>query len=570
MEGIAASPGLAFGKAYIYKKEDLEISEEDITEDEIEKEIERLENAIKLAEEQLEDIKKNISEKMGEDEAEVISAHQMILDDPELIPQIKEDIKKELMNAEAAVNDKMNEYASMFAEMEDEYMRAREEDIKDVKDRIIRILQGREITDHSWQEDVVIVAEELTPSDTASMDTDNVLAFVTSGGSRTSHSAIMARSLEVPAVVGLGDEINKIKQNDKVIVNGLEGEVLVNPDEDEITFYKKEKKREKKLKENMKKFKSRKAKTKEGQEIEVAGNIGSPKEVEAILEAGGEGIGLFRTEFLYMEREDLPGEEEQFKAYREVAKKMGDKPVVIRTLDIGGDKDLPYLDLPEELNPFLGFRAIRFCLGNEDLFKIQLKALLRASAHGNIKIMYPLISTLEEIKTANEILYEARQDLDAEGREYGNPEVGIMIEVPSAAINADNLAREVDFFSIGTNDLIQYTMAVDRTNTRIADLHSPYHPAVLRLIKETIEAGHKKNIWVGMCGEAAGDEMLLPFLLGAGLDEFSMSAVSITRIKYLLDKWTVEEAKKITNKTLEMDSINKVKNFLAEQREKKI
>ncbi len=564
IEGIAASPGIAIGPARKLKKKDVDFTERDISENETKEEIKSLESALEKAEEQLQEIKENIEKRAGKEEAEIISAHQMILQDPELIPKIKDTIKNDLVNAEAAVARRMDEYAKIFADMDDDYMKAREEDILDVRNRIIKILTGAEEIELNFSdlEDVILVAEELAPSDTAGLDTDKIKAFVTAGGSRTSHSAIMARSMGVPAVVGIGEKIEEIETGMKIIVDGRDGNLKVAPEEEVIDYYRSEKKKEAELKDRLEKYKNKKAETKDEVELEVAGNIGNPEEASAVLEEGGEGIGLFRTEFLYMEREDLPDEEEQYQAYRKAAEKMNGRPVVIRTLDIGGDKNLPYLDLPDELNPFLGFRAIRFCLEEENIFKTQLKALLRAAAHGDVRIMYPLISTIEEIRAANEILSRARKELEEDEVDFGNPQVGIMVEVPAAAVNASALAKEVDFFSIGTNDLIQYTMAVDRMNSQIADLHNPYHPAVLSLIKQTIEAGHSEDIWVGMCGEAAGDELLFPFLLGAGLDEFSMSPVSITRIKYLMEKWSISEAEKVVDEVLSKASDLEVKNYL--------
>ncbi len=564
MRGVAASPGIAIGKSVLKMEEALKADEREISPDEVDGELERLREGLEKAVEELKELQEETEKKLGKEEAEIFGAHQMLVQDPEMVKTIEEGIKKDKKNAEKALEEAVEQYASLMAGLEDEYMQAREADIRDVGSRILRILKGKSDEQAALPPDSVIIARDLTPSDTARLDKERVVAFLTADGSRTSHSAIMARSLGIPAVVGLGrDFLKDVDDGAKVIVDGNEGEVFLNPSEDKLKDYRGRLEEFEQEKKRLAQFKDVKAVTRDGEEIEVAGNIGNIFDVEPLLEQGGEGIGLFRTEFLYMDREDLPGEEEQFEAYKEVAQAMGDYPVIIRTLDIGGDKDLPYLELPQEMNPFLGYRAIRLCLDQPEIFKPQLRAILRASHYGNIKLMYPMIATLEEVKEANRLLTEIEKELEEEGIPFdGEMEKGIMIEVPGAVMIADALAGEVDFFSIGTNDLIQYTMAVDRGNERIAHLHSPYHPGVLKLIKETIEAGHRNDIWVGMCGEAAGDELLLPFLLGAGLDEFSMSAGSVLRIKELLGFWTKEEAKEITEKTLELGTAEEVEKFL--------
>jgi phosphotransferase system enzyme I (PtsI) len=468
------------------------------------------------------------------------------------------------LNAAAAVKEVIDEFAAMFAAMDDEYLRERGSDIKDVGMRVIKNLLGIEDISDKMEDDVIIVAEDLTPSDTAKLDTDKVLAFVTRDGSRTSHSAIMARSLGIPSVVGLGNELIEKAENEiTIIVDGNQGKVFFDPDQSTLDEYKVKLEEYKAEQERLLAFKDKKAQTKDGYQVEVAGNMGNLKDVDPILANGGEGVGLFRSEFLYMDRSDLPTEEEQFEVYKKATQKMGDKPLVIRTLDVGGDKELPYLDFPDEMNPFLGYRAIRVCLERDDIFKPQLRALLRAGVYGNIKIMFPMISSLDELLKAKAKIEEVKAELKEEGIEYNEEiDVGMMIEVPSAVMIADKLAKEVDFFSIGTNDLIQYTVAVDRMNEQIAEMHTPYHPSVLRLIKKTIDAGHAEDIWVGMCGEAAGEELLLPFLLGAGLNEFSMSAVSILKIKEVLTKWTVAEAEKESEKVLELGTAAEVKEYL--------
>lgn len=567
MQGIAASPGIAIGRVFLKAEDNIEFKEKTI--DNIEKELKRLSIALENAKIELKKLMEKTSEKLGQDEAEIFESHLMLVDDPELIEPIKEKIKDEKINVEAAIAQTINFFSQMFAELDDEYIKAREADIKDIGKRLIRILSGQGKSTTELEENTVVVAIDLSPSDTAQLDTAKVLGFVTQEGSRTSHTAIMARSLGIPAVVGVGKELfASIKQGrfvsgQTIIVDGNGGQVFINPDFE--TEYEYQQKREKyqQEQERLKKYKNKEALSKDGKKVEVCGNIGNIRDIESILEQGGQGIGLFRTEFLYMDRDTLPSEKEQFEVYRQVAKKMDGKPVVIRTLDIGGDKELPCLNLPKEMNPFLGYRAIRICLDQPDIFKTQLKAILAASNYGNIKIMYPMVSSVDEVKSANRILWECKKELAKEGKGYSQDlEVGIMVEVPAAVMEADIIAQEVDFFSIGTNDLIQYTIAVDRVNEKVAQMYTPYHPAVLKLIKKTIDSAHQAGIWVGMCGEAAADELLLPFLLGVGLDEFSMSAVSILRIKELLSKWTVEEAAEISKRVLKLQSAEKIKKFL--------
>ena len=564
LEGIAASPGIAIGKSLLKKEKEIKIDKKSIAEDQIEQEIEKLHNALTESKKSLEQLKEETAEKLGEEKAEIFAAHLMILDDPEVIPAFENKIKEDKLNAAAAVKEVIDEFAAMFAAMDDEYLRERGSDIKDVGMRVIKNLLGIEDIADKMEEEVIIIAEDLTPSDTAQLDTDKVLAFVTRDGSRTSHSAIMARSLGIPSVVGVGSElIEKAEKEMEIIVDGNSGKVYFNPDQATLDEYNEKLEEYKVEQERLKAFKDKKAETGDGHQVEVVGNMGNLKDIVPILDNGGEGVGLFRSEFLYMDRSELPTEEEQFEVYKEAAEKMGERPVIIRTLDVGGDKELPYLDFPEEMNPFLGYRAIRVCLERDDIFKPQLRALLRAGSYGNIKIMFPMIATLEELRAAKAKVEEVKAELKEEEVEYNeNIDIGMMIEVPAAVMIADQLAKEVDFFSIGTNDLIQYTVAVDRMNEQIAEMHTPYHPAVLRLVKKTIEAAHAEDIWVGMCGEAAGEELLLPFLLGAGLDEFSMSAVSILKIKEILTKWTMAEAEKESEKVLKLGTAAEVKEYL--------
>lgn len=532
--GIAASKGYAIGTVVVKEENELNIEERVI--ENVEAEKERFKKALEASKEQLLNIKEKAAKEMGADKAAVFESHAMLLEDPEFAGAVEMGIESNKINAEKALQDVVDMYAGIFAAMEDEYMRERGADVKDVGKRVLANLLGKISGDSDLMADnTVVVAHDLTPSDTAQLDKSKVVAFLTNIGGRTSHSAIMARTLEIPAVVGLQDITSSVKNGDTIIVDGIEGVGIVNPDVETIKKYEAKKEAFEKEREELKKLISVKTVTKAGKRVEVAGNIGKPEDVHQVLANGGDGVGLFRTEFLYMDRDDMPSEEEQFESYKYAVEKMEGRPVVIRTLDIGGDKKLPYLPLPEEMNPFLGYRAIRICLDRKDIFKTQLRALLRASAFGNLKIMFPMIGSLEEFLQAKEILKGCMEELKKEGKDFNeNLETGIMVEIPAAAVCADELAKYVDFFSIGTNDLIQYTLAADRMNEKISYLYNPMHPAVLRLIKMTIEAAHKEGKWCGMCGEMAGDEKAIATLVEYGLDEFSMSASSILKAKQLI------------------------------------
>ena len=533
-KGIAASKGYAIGKVVLKDAEGLTIAERVVGSTIEEKS--RLENAIECSIQQISVVRERTAKNIGEKEAVVFDSHLSFLADEEFSGAAIIKVETEGISAEKAISDIVNMYLDMMSEIDDEYMRERMADIKDVGNRILRNLAGK-IDDgfDNLPDNAIIVAHDLTPSDTAQLDKNKVAAFITDVGGRTSHSAIMARTLEIPAVVGLENITSTVKNGDMIIVDGVEGLVIINPDEASVKQYEQKKVMLEQEREKLKALINTKTVTKGGKEIIIAGNIGSPEDVDKVIENGGEGVGLFRTEFLYMDRCNLPSEEEQLTAYKKVAEKLKGKPVVIRTLDIGGDKKLEYLPLPKEENPFLGYRAIRLCLDRTDIFKTQLRAILRASAYGKIQVMFPMISSLEEFFKSKELLKLCMEELKTEGQSFDeNIETGIMIEIPSAAIMADEFAKHVDFFSIGTNDLIQYTLAADRMNESIAYLYNPMHPAVLRLIKMTIDAAHKEGKWCGMCGEMAGDENAIPTLLEYGLDEFSMSASSILSAKQIV------------------------------------
>ncbi|WP_156855264.1 phosphoenolpyruvate--protein phosphotransferase [Oceanobacillus sp. AG] len=562
LNGIAASPGIAIAKAYQLVTPDL--SFEKVTTENTEEEISRLEQALEISRTELEKIKEHTENKLGEDHAAIFSAHLLILNDPELINPMKEKIETDKVIAATAVEEVSTMFIDMFENMDNEYMRERAADIKDVTKRVMAHILGVTFPNPALiDEEVVIIAEDLTPSDTAQLNREFVQGFATDIGGRTSHSAIMARSLEIPAVVGTKNITESVSQNDLIIIDGLEGNVIVHPTDEELATYREKQEAYAKQREEWAKLKDEPTITKDGVQVELAANIGTPDDVAGALLNGAEGVGLYRTEFLYMGKSELPSEEEQFEAYKSVLEQMGDKPVVVRTLDIGGDKELDYMDLPKELNPFLGFRAIRFCLENENVFRPQLRALLRASAFGNLKIMFPMIATLEEFRRAKGILLDEKEKLAAEGIKVAeNIEVGIMVEIPSTAVTAAQFAKEVDFFSIGTNDLIQYTMAADRMNEQVSYLYQPYHPAILNLVNNVIEAAHKEGKWAGMCGEMAGDPIAVPILLGLGLDEFSMSATSILPARTQLSKLSKEQIASHKEELLAMGTTDEVVEFI--------
>ncbi|WP_431810420.1 phosphoenolpyruvate--protein phosphotransferase [Lysinibacillus capsici] len=558
LTGIAASDGIAIAKAYRFVQPDLTFAK--TTVHDIEAEQKRLAAALAKAEQELIVIGQQTLEKFSAEEAAIFEAHLLVVHDPELIGPINQKIADEAVNAEYALHEVTSMFVALFEGMDDEYMSARASDIKDVTNRILAHLLGVHIPNPSnINEQVIIVANDLTPSETAQLDRNYVLGFITDIGGRTSHSAIMARSLEIPAVVGAGVATTTIQDGDTIIVDGLTGQVLVNPSADVIADYQEKAQKYRVQQAEWSTLVNEQTVSKDGVHVELAANIGSPNDLEGVLRHGAEGIGLYRTEFLYMGRENLPSEEEQFTAYKTVLEGMKGKPVVIRTLDIGGDKHLPYLPLQEEMNPFLGHRAIRLCLDQQELFRTQLRALLRASVYGNLKIMFPMIATIQEFRAAKAILLEEKEKLIAGGIAVGSSiEVGMMVEIPSTAVMADTFAKEVDFFSIGTNDLIQYTMAADRMNEKVSYLYQPYNPAILRLIQMVIKAAHQEQKWVGMCGEMAGDEHAVPLLLGLGLDEFSMSATSILKTRALLKQLSVPEMQTLATEALQLATAEEV------------
>lgn len=551
VSGIAASDGIAFAKAYLLVEPDLSFDKKEVSDTQAE--VNRLNEAIDKAKEELSKIRAIAVDSLGEEEAQVFDAHIMVLSDPDLIDQTTNAIGTEKVNAEAAFQKTTENFITMFEAMEDNpYMQERAADIRDVRKRVMAHLLNVKLPNPATiNEEVIIIAEDLTPSDTAQLNKKYVKAFVTNIGGRTSHSAIMARSLEIPAIVGTKNITEIISEGDHLIVDGLEGDVFVNPSDEKVEEYTKKSDDFAAKKAEWERLKDEASVTKDGKHVELAANIGTPKDLTGVTENGGEGVGLYRTEFLYMDSSELPTEEQQYEAYKSVLEGMGNKPVVVRTMDIGGDKELPYLELPKEMNPFLGYRAIRVSLDQDDIFRTQLRALLRASVHGTLRIMFPMIATLPEFRDAKAILDEEKANLEHEGVEVSNDiQVGIMVEIPAAAVLADQFAKEVDFFSIGTNDLIQYTMAADRMNERVSYLYQPYSPSILRLIKNVIDAAHKEGKWAGMCGEMAGDQIAVPLLVGLGLDEFSMSATSILKTRSLLTELDSSEMAELAEKAV--------------------
>lgn len=551
LTGIAASDGIAVAKAYRLIEPDLSFKTIEVSD--VQAELDRLDVALAKSQAEIEGIRDVALENLGPKEAQVFEAHLLVLGDPELVDQIKTTIKGKSVNAEAGLKEVADMFIGLFESMTDNaYMQERAADIRDVTKRVLANLLGVELPSPATiKEEVIVVARDLTPSDTAQLNRDFVKGFITDIGGRTSHSAIMARSLEIPAIVGTGTITQEVENGDILIIDGLDGNVFVNPTPETIAEYETKAKAFADQKAEWEMLKGEASVTKDGKHFELAANIGTPKDLKGVHANGAEGVGLYRTEFLYMDSAEFPTEDEQFEAYKAVLEGMAGKPVVVRTMDIGGDKELPYLQLPHEMNPFLGYRAIRISLDQKDMFKTQLRALLRASVYGLLRIMFPMIATVQEFRSAKAVLDEVKAELISEGVAVSDDiQVGIMIEIPAAAVLAHQFAKEVDFFSIGTNDLIQYTMAADRMNEQVSYLYQPYNPSILTLIKHVIDSAHAEGKWAGMCGEMAGDQMAVPLLVGLGLDEFSMSASSILKTRSLMKKLDSNEMKALADKAV--------------------
>lgn len=564
LKGISASPGIVIGKAYVLDSEEMVIPQRVIKESMIPKEITRFQDALTKTRAEIQQIRDKISKEISKEHGDIFNAHLMVLEDRAIIEEVMERIKKEKQNSEYIFSQVLRKYVQAFLKIDDEYLRERVSDINDVGRRIIRHLVGdRRASLSEIKEKVILVAYDLAPSDTAVMHRKNVIGFATDIGGRTSHTAIMAKSLEIPAVVGLENATRQIRTGDTIVVDGIQGIVAINPSATDLLKFRQDHTRHTEFNRSLKRFRDLPCVTTDGRKLELAANIEFPEETPSVLSHGADGIGLYRSEFLYMNRADLPSEEEQYQAYKKVVTAMAPKPVIIRTFDLGGDKFLSHLEMPHEMNPFLGWRAIRFCLASPEIFKTQLRAILRASAHGKLRMMYPMISGVAEVRQANKLLDEAKNELRAKKTVFDEKiEVGAMIEIPSAALTCDILAEEVDFFSVGTNDLIQYSLAVDRINERIAYLYEPAHPAILRLLQTIIEAGHAKKIWVGICGEMSGDPIFTPVLVGLGIDEISTSPVMVPEIKKIVRSVSYEESREIAKYVLTLKAGAEVVNFL--------
>lgn len=556
--GKGISEGIGLGKAVILKENGIKIEKQKI--EDISAEKQQIYDAVKEVESEIEKLIQNIDGT----EKEIMQAYLMILQDPSLIQETIKIIEQEKGNSAYAVENGLNQIIKTFEEMDDPYMAARSRDIEDMKKRILaKLLKIEEIDLSKLPENTILVAKELSTSDSAKMNLKNISGIITEIGGVNSHMAIIARTNEIPAIVGIKHIFENIKENDFIALNGATGEIFLNPTQEKIEELTKNQENIKQEKQELEKYKNEKAITKDGHQVELLANIGGPQDIQIVIDNTAEGVGLLRSEFLYMDAKDFPSEEEQFEAYKKIAESLENKRLVIRMLDIGGDKDLKYMKLPKEENPFLGYRAIRIYLDNVDLFKVQLRAILRASSYGNVAIMLPMISSIEELRKSKEIIEEVKQELKEKNIKFNeNIEVGIMIEIPSSAVMADEFAKECDFFSIGTNDLIQYTIAVERGNEKLANLYSHFNPAVIRLIKSAIDGAHKNGILCGMCGEAAGDVKFIPLLVGLGLDEFSMNANKILKARKLITNLSFEECKQLANKVLELESTEGVKRIL--------
>ena len=557
-QGAGVSPGLARGVIHVVRDDLDDVARYPIEPSQIGNEIARFEAALVQTRVQILEMQQKIAEAIGAKDAAIFDAHLLVVEDRTLIDEVLRRLETERCNVEWAFQEVASNYAETLSKIDDPYLRERAMDIQDVTRRIVRNLQGKAPKPLlSMAEPHILVAHNLTPSDTATMDRNLVLGIATDLGSRTSHTAIIARSLNIPAVVGLHDATEKLESGEQVLLDGYTGVVIVDPKPETLSYYGEIELRKGQLTKELKRLRETPSTTADGRHIVLSANIELPSDVEAVSENGAEGIGLYRTEFLFVNRDTLPTEEEQYETYRNVAERVHPDPLIIRTFDLGGDKlAVGTVDVGDELNPFLGWRAIRFCLENIDIFKTQLRAIVRASAVGNVKIMFPMISGVEELRHAKEVLEECKKEIGA--KKSGRMEVGAMIEIPSAAISADTLAREVDFFSIGTNDLIQYTIAVDRVNERIAHLYEPTHPAVLRLLKMIADAAHANKIWVGVCGEMARDVALIPLLIGLGMDELSVGSTSVPRVKMAVQSLAVPECQQLVNEALKLQTSSEI------------
>ncbi|WP_281544022.1 phosphoenolpyruvate-protein phosphotransferase PtsI [Grimontia sp. SpTr1] len=571
ISGILASPGIAFGKALLLQEDDIVINKNPVPADQLDAEIARLYDAREKSKQQLEVIKDKARETFGEEKEAIFEGHIMLLEDEELEEEIIAFIKENNASTEYAIYSVIEEQAVTLESLDDEYLKERATDIRDIGSRFVKNALGINIVSLSAiNEEVILVANDLTPSETAQINLDYVLGFITDIGGRTSHTSIMARSLELPAIVGTNDITKRVNNGDMLVLDAINNTIVINPSEEELTKFKAIRDEFIAEKEELAKLKDLPAVTLDGHQVEVCGNIGTVKDCDGVNRNGGEGVGLYRTEFLFMDRDALPTEEIQYKAYKEVAEAMHGHPVIIRTMDIGGDKDLPYMDLPKEMNPFLGWRAVRISLDRREILRDQLRAILRASAHGKLRVMFPMIISVEEIRELKKAIEEYKAELRAEGLAFDeNIEIGVMVETPAAAAIAHHLAKEVEFFSIGTNDLTQYTLAVDRGNELISHLYNPLSPAVLTVIKQVIDASHKEGKWTGMCGELAGDERATLLLMGMGLDEFSMSGISIPRIKKIIRNANFADVKAMAEEALAMPTAAEitahVDKFIAEK-----
>ena len=566
ISGILASPGIAFGKALVLKEEKIVLDTQKITDDQIDAEVARFYEGRALAVEQLNSIRERALISLGEEKAAIFEGHLMILEDEELEEEILDYLRSNKVNAAVAASKIIDQQVTMLSEIDDEYLKERAGDIRDIGNRLIKNILGMYIVDlGDIQEESILVAYDLTPSETAQLNLEKVLGVVTDIGGRTSHTSIMARSLELPAIVGTNNVTELVNTGDYLILDAINNQVYVNPTQSQIDELKTLEAKISQEKAELAKLKDLPAITLDGHKVDVVANIGTIRDCEGADRNGAEGIGLYRTEFLFMDREQLPTEEEQFIAYKEVVEAMNGRLTVLRTMDIGGDKELPYLDLPKEMNPFLGWRAIRIALDRREILNAQLRAVLRASAFGKLAVMFPMIISVEEIRELKAVIETLKAELRAEGKAFDEHiQVGVMVETPSAAVNAKFLAKEVDFFSIGTNDLTQYTLAVDRGNELISYLYNPMQPSVLGLIKQVIDASHAEGKWTGMCGELAGDERATLLLLGMGLDEFSMSAISVPRIKKLIRNVNFQDAKALANAALQKPTASEIEQLIEE------